>query len=224
MPAPYLARQGIVIRLAAMLFVLLFGGSVSASNDMRRFDIPAQPLAVALAGFADQTGMAALIDAEVASGKTSSIVKGRLAPHDALRILLAGTGLSFRRVNDAAFAVGPNTSGQAIGISSDHRRRGEYDTYFARIQDSSERSFCSAPRIDLGPRRAVVQVWIGATGEVDAVHAVSVHSDEQAAALTERLLRTRLAPPPVGFPLPVTMILRGDPDGRRCANGRSAAP
>ncbi|UGV27672.1 energy transducer TonB [Rhodopseudomonas boonkerdii] len=224
MPAPYLARQGIVSRLAAMLLVLMFGGAVSASNDMRRFDIPVQPLAVALAVFAHQTGMSALIDAEVASGKTSSMVKGRLAPHDALRILLAGTGLSFRRVNDSAFAVGPNTSGQAIGSSSDHRRRGEYETYFARIQNSSERSFCSDPRIDLGPKRAVVQVWISAAGEVDAVHAVSVHIDEQAAALTERLLRTRLAPPPVGLPQPVTMILSGDRAARRCANGRSAAP
>lgn len=222
MPAPCVARQGVVIRLAAVLAVLLLSSPVSALSGVRSYDIQAQPLVAALAEFADQAGMAALVDAEVARDRISSTVKGRLVPQDALRILLAGTGLSFRRVNDTAFAVGPNTSEPAPDRPSEGHRIGAYDVYFARIQDQTERSLCNDPRIHIG--RGVVQVWVGPAGAVDAIHVVTRLDDDRRAALSDRIMRTRVAPPPAGLPQPVTMILRGHATGSHCPNGPAVSP
>lgn len=224
MPAPCVARQGVVIRLAAVLAVLLLSSPVSALSGVRSYDIQAQPLVAALAEFADQAGMAALVDAEVARDRISSTVKGRLVPQDALRILLAGTGLSFRRVNDTAFAVGPNTSEPMPDRLSEGQRNGAYNAYFLRIQDQAERSLCNDPRIHAGMERGVVQVWVGPAGAVDAVHVVTRLDDERRTALAERIMRTRVAPPPAGLPQPVTMILRGNAAGGHCANGPAGAP
>jgi hypothetical protein len=221
MPAPHVARQAFVVSLVAVLTVLLLGSPVSALSGVRSYDIPEQALVAALAEFADQAAMSALVDAEVARDKTSSRVKGKLLPHDALRILLAGTGLSFRRVNDIAFAVGPNTSEQVADGPSDNHSNGGYDGYFARVQDQTERSLCNYPRIGAG--RGVVQVWIGPAGAIDAVHVVTRLDDERSAALSEQIMRTRVAPPPAGLPQPITMILRGN-EWRHCADGPPTTP
>lgn len=224
MPAPDVARQCVVIRLAAVLVAMLVGSPVSALSGVRSYDIQAQALVAALGEFADQTGMAALVDAEVARHKTSSTVKGRLMPQDALRILLAGTGLSFRRVNEAAFAVGPNTSEPATEASPEIRGNSMHSAYFARIQGQTERTLCQHSDIHVGMGRSVVQVWIGPAGAVDAVHVVTLLDDERRVALSERIMRTRVAPPPVGLPQPITMILRGGAAGGHCPHEPAAAP
>jgi hypothetical protein len=224
MPALSVARQAFVTLLVAVLAILSLGSPVSALSGVRSYDIQAQTLVAALAEFADQAGMAALVDAEVARDKTSSMVKGRLVPQDALRILLAGTGLSFRRVNDAAFAVGPNTSEPAADGLSESRGNGAYDGYFARIQDQTERSLCKSPRIHVDGGRGVVQVWVGAAGAVDAVHVVTPLDVERRVALSERIMRIRVAPPPAGLPQPLTMILRNEMPGGHCPGGPATTP
>ncbi|MBI2239642.1 MAG: TonB-dependent receptor [Magnetospirillum gryphiswaldense] len=66
------------------------------SADLRRFDIPAQSLADALPLFGRQAGLQVSADAAAVSGVASPGVKGAMAPVEALRQLLAGTGATWR--------------------------------------------------------------------------------------------------------------------------------
>jgi len=60
------------------------------------FDIPAQGLSSAITSFIVQSGYQVSIDQPTLAGLRSSAVSGRMAPEDALRRLLAGTGLTWR--------------------------------------------------------------------------------------------------------------------------------
>jgi len=62
----------------------------------REFDLPAQPLGAALAAFARQTGLRLRPLPDELARLEAPAVRGRLAPEEALRRLLAGTGLDFR--------------------------------------------------------------------------------------------------------------------------------
>jgi len=225
MPAPWVAHVGVALRLAVGVALLGSPIDARASSEARRFDIAAQPLASALVEFADSTGMAALVDAEVAGGKRSTAVHGRLLPQDALRILLAGTGLSFRRAGATAFTVGPNTTAPMIdGEYSDGHRRAEFNHYFALIQGTIEQALCSDAEVRPGPYRSVVQVWVGQAGSIDAIHPVGSSGDDgRDARIALAIARARVTPPPVGLPQPVTVILQQSTSDAVCASGAAAA-
>ncbi|MBB4637647.1 TonB-dependent siderophore receptor [Longimicrobium terrae] len=63
-----------------------------------RFQIPAQPLAAALRDFARQSDLRLQVDAQAASSARSTAVSGTYTAPDALRMLLAGTGMTARIV------------------------------------------------------------------------------------------------------------------------------
>src|SRR5688500_9039733 len=68
----------------------------AASSDTltpRNFSIPPQPLASALREFTRQSGVGVRIEAEVPAVRTSGVV-GRFTAPEALRQLIAGTGLA----------------------------------------------------------------------------------------------------------------------------------
>jgi Secretin and TonB N terminus short domain len=58
-------------------------------------DIPAQPLAQALAGFADQTGLQFVYVSDVVRNRKSHAASAGLSAQDALARILEGTGLRF---------------------------------------------------------------------------------------------------------------------------------
>jgi len=64
-------------------------GSFAPSN----IDIPSQPLDAALKQLARTTGISVAFDSKLATGKTAPAVKGRMKADEALRLLLAGSGL-----------------------------------------------------------------------------------------------------------------------------------
>jgi catecholate siderophore receptor len=70
----------------------------------RMFRIPAQPLASALEEFTRQAGVRVLAGSGIPD-TVSTAVSGRLTPPEALRRLVAGTGLAARVVNDGTLAV-----------------------------------------------------------------------------------------------------------------------
>lgn len=88
-----------------------------AQQATRSFDIPAQPLATALAAFGQQSGLQVSAQAPLIEGRTSSAVRGALSPMQALSQLLAGTGLTFRVVGSTVtLEPAPQTSGDAIQL------------------------------------------------------------------------------------------------------------
>ena len=69
------------------------------------FNIPAMDAASALTEFSMQSGLQVLFDYEVVRGVRSVPISGRHGPHEALRQMLAGTGLTFREVNENTVGV-----------------------------------------------------------------------------------------------------------------------
>ncbi len=88
--------------LAGTMLMLQAGGAAvaqtaaPAEKTRQAISIPAGPLTQALNRLAAQSGLQILFDAELAQGKTTRGVKGTLTPAQALKALLAGTGLSAR--------------------------------------------------------------------------------------------------------------------------------
>ena len=80
-----------------------------------RFEIPAQPLPNALSAFARQAGVHVQVDLAAASSATSQAVSGSLTAAEALRRLLAGTGLSARFPNGETVLVS-RTAADGTGV------------------------------------------------------------------------------------------------------------
>lgn len=84
----------------------LSGGGAFARESVANYRIPAQPLAKALRDFGVQSGMTIMADGVEVSGKRTSGFSKRSDPETALRTLLEGTGLGFRR-EGSIFVVTP---------------------------------------------------------------------------------------------------------------------
>jgi hypothetical protein len=106
--------SGRVVILAFVLMGGMIAPAVGQSDSQERpigFDIPVQPLSKALYAFSEATGIEILVDARHAAGRQSTGVKGRMAPRDALEILLAGSDL-------VAQEFGPGTVGLPLASSA----------------------------------------------------------------------------------------------------------
>ena len=103
------------IRLCTWAFGVFFGlgaaGAVAPplvaaeETAAQAFAIPAQPLSSALLAFAEQSGLEVLFDARIAAGKTAPAVRGDYTAEQALRQLLAGSGLRYRYTGANAFTL-----------------------------------------------------------------------------------------------------------------------
>ena len=83
--------------------------SVPAQAEVRQvqqFDIPAQDLGSALRAFARASGAQVIFDGKAVRGKRSEALRHRSGAEEALRELLRGTGMSYRR-NGKIFIVSP---------------------------------------------------------------------------------------------------------------------
>lgn len=72
--------------------------------------------------------------------------------------------------------------------------------------------------------RAVVQLWIGPAGTIDAVHPVSAGSEDERAIIVDTVVRMRLAPPPAGLPQPVTVMVRRGNANETCRGHLADVP
>jgi outer membrane receptor protein involved in Fe transport len=78
-------------------------------------DIKAQPIGDALNEFARQVGLQVVLFADVGAGVTTPRVSGVYAPQEALKLLLAHTGLYFEYVNARTIAVRASNADTAAG-------------------------------------------------------------------------------------------------------------
>ncbi len=102
--------------IAAPAAVEAQGTPPQQTGDLRTFDIPAQPLAAALAGFGRQSGLHVSADAALIDRAASPGVNGRLTSTEALSRLLAGTKLSFRMTGaNTAILIADPTPAPADG-------------------------------------------------------------------------------------------------------------
>src|SRR5258708_5327229 len=108
-------RSGRLCKVACSIALLTVGWSAidtswaadPASESQLAFDIKPQPLGSALNAFAVQSHQTILFTPEIAKGKSSRGVKGKLAPGAALAHLLTGTGLVSSRSAEGMILVSP---------------------------------------------------------------------------------------------------------------------
>jgi len=88
-------------------FSLAQAGSGSEESEPTEFNIPPQPLGSAITTFADQANYRLLVPSDMTDGKTTSGVTGLHTPENALALMLAGTGLSYRLTEPRTMTLEP---------------------------------------------------------------------------------------------------------------------
>lgn len=79
--------------------------SVELPPEAVTFDIPRQPLTQALEAFRDQSAVRYLVRTDLIQDQQSSAVAGQYSPEVALRLLLMGTGLTYRVVGPDSVTI-----------------------------------------------------------------------------------------------------------------------
>lgn len=217
---------------------------VAASGELSAgtlyFDLQAQPLESALARFGRITGHSVLVASSLTAGKQAAAVNGELAPREALRRMLDGTGLVARYSAADAFTLMPET--QAAPAEVDARARAEEartaraaeeaqaaaQTAYAQVlQRSITRVLCIAQPDAFGRFRLGLQLWIDAQGLVEDTRLLegSGIPERDSAVLASLRALALDAPPPPTLAQPLTILLTPRPDpGRDCRPYVSRAP
>ncbi|MCE4053122.1 secretin and TonB N-terminal domain-containing protein [Pseudomonas sp. Au-Pse12] len=189
------------------------------SQRLLALQIPAQDLAQALEVFSRATGMAVLVDRELARGRRSVGINGHYSAREGLSRLLVGTGLMARYARSDAFTlqvpqVTPAAAQQGAGASRAARLN---SSYASALQRAVERSLCRSALTRPGSFRAVLQLWVSADGAVQHSRLVSSTGDRQRdEALVQRLAQARVErPAPSSLRQPLTLLLIPDTTGTR---------
>ncbi len=191
----------------------LAAGGESAGGGWVAFRIPAQPLADALNAYGETTHIPMFVDSELTAGRRSSEIVGVLSPFDALTGLLAGTGLTVKSVGNAGFTLAPlrrADPGTAIpGGSPAAGAALAFDGYSAEIQTALHELLCRHQETRPGTFRALVRLWIGATGRIVRSDVLTPSGDGQRDRMLAAGLRDLAIgqPPPPDLPQPVTLLL-----------------
>lgn len=107
------------------------------------FDIPAQSLADALVAVANRTDINVYIDRKLVAERTAPAIKGTLTPNEAFERLLAGTGLSYRFLDEHTVVLA-RAGEQTTELRRAHRTLVEQqasawsDSRLARTDDALE--------------------------------------------------------------------------------------
>src|SRR5882724_780724 len=89
--------------------IAALGMAATSAAAKATFEIPAQPLPQALAQFGNQSGFEIIADSTLTAEKASRGVHGAADPNAALKQILSGTGLSYRRSDDQYLIVAAAT-------------------------------------------------------------------------------------------------------------------
>jgi hypothetical protein len=213
-------------RTAISVFVLtltMIGSGAGAESGRQlaysgiAFDIPSQPLGIALEAFARIASREVLYDGALAVGRRSSLVDGVYTPEVALQILLAGTGL-WADFKDADFFI--------VGLAPAERaapghRSVEQVRYYGRLQASLKTAFCGNNVLPDG-NRVAARLWVGQWGQVLQVKALGSTGSSELDLHVEAALRgLRLGgPPPVDFAQPITIVIMPSDAAEGCDSGR----
>ncbi|HEV2598085.1 TonB-dependent receptor domain-containing protein [Sphingopyxis sp.] len=105
----------ILLSGAAIGCLALSGTAASAREQTTNYRIPAQSLDRALRDFGVQSGATIMVDASLVNGKRTAGHTQRTDPETALRTLLRGTGLSYRRDGNIFVVTREGNVNSAVG-------------------------------------------------------------------------------------------------------------
>ncbi|WP_457967113.1 STN domain-containing protein [Pseudomonas sp. R4-84] len=174
------------------------------------FAIPAQEMTVALELYSRASGVAILVDRQLAHGRRSTAVHGRLNARQALEQLLAGSGLAALYTGADAFTVKEAKLTLRADASSRNGGPTVREDNFARaLQVALEQALCRSTVTRPGHYRAALQLWVGASGEVRRSRLLASTGDARRdAAIIEGLGTLDIGRvPPSSLPQPVTVLV-----------------
>ncbi len=177
---------GLPLATVSALAQELPAATVSESA-VRRFEIPAGTLDQALGRFGRQAGVAVIVNAELTSGLDSPGVIGDLPPMEALRRLLAGSGLEAGRNNAGEYVLRRLPSSRST-LGPDRVAALPTTLPTVRVEASSlrdpvtensgtylTRSTSTAARLDLTPRETPQTVSVVTRQEMDDFALTSIN-------------------------------------------------
>lgn len=223
-PDAQLAAQSRSVRLCRALLVgvglaLPSYDAVSQTRGPTQFAIAAQPLAAALDTYSVISGLELYYDGNLAVGRRSHAVEGRLLPDVALRELLLGSGLVARATGPNSFTITPGPASRPASAI--------HQSYFATIQARVSQVLCAHAETRPGRADVLLQLWIASTGTVQRAQwldAPDSNKREDAFAVALRGVSIGAAPP-AELPQPITMAIfartNGEPTG--CAGVTTTA-
>ena len=212
------ACLAMALGLIAISSVPLVYAQSPGNNGLTDFSIPAQPLASALNRFGDATGSEVLYEGDLANGRISGSVQGRLAPAEALRRLLSGTGVSARLIAEGTFVLEPAPEPRAgKELPRDHQH------YYALIQGAVLDALCDQQEGRPGNYRMITIFRIAPNGAVADLLRMGTSGKAETDELIDRTLRALKVRevPPRDFLQPVRLLFV--PQGRGVNSGCDAA-
>jgi TonB family protein len=188
-----------------------------------RFDIAAQALRSALDAFGGLTGLGVLVDSDLTQRITTA-VHGEYAPQEALRKMLAGTGLQARYISGDTLTIQPAPGEPAAGgrgrftaatdIPGIMAGGIDYRPYIALVQTRIKQALCRSARTRPGRYRLLVQFWISASGGLQRARLIGSTGDDARDAAVGQVIRDlKVDPPPVSMAQPLVMLLEPSQPG-----------
>ncbi len=196
------------------------------------FDIPAQPLDMALELFSSVSGRSALFSSALVAGRTASPVSGRYTASEALRRLVEGTGLAVETASSGeanTFVLVPATAQTLERETREREATARFNGYDALVQSEIWQALCADARTSKTRFRALLRFRVAPDGRVVDVRILSETSEMSGTSgrggtggtpmgrvLVETLSRVRVSQPPLpDMPQPFAMLIlpesRGGP-------------
>lgn len=171
------------------------------------FNIPAQPLARALAAYGAATGLDVFYDADLADKQRSSEVSGSLDPSEALQRLLLGTGYVARTTAPGAFTIlrAPRAAPSDPTVPTETSM---YRAYFATIQARISDALCRNANIASEPVEVLFRFWLAPSGVVARAEVIADNGDlTEDQSMATVIHGLAIGVPPSGMPQPVNMLI-----------------
>jgi hypothetical protein len=181
---------------------------VGETHAAARFDIDEQPLADALRAFSERSGIAVLFDDALVADRRTAGVHGMVSPHDALRILLVGTGLSAHFSSMNAFTVTASATSRDDTVVPPGATASQLtESEAASIQRIIEQALCARADTHPGTFRLAMQVWLDGSDTVSELKALAPSHDTRRDARVLAALHGVHLPSGAARFSPVTVLL-----------------
>lgn len=166
------------------------------------FDIPAQPLPLALEAFSAVSGYQVLLADRDSMMIMSKAVKNVSPPRSALIDLVDGSGLSVRFTSAQAAILM-----REIPLEESPARQNQ-QRYGAVLQQDVIRALCQDHVTSPGQYRMALDLWTAPSGRVDRVELLGStgDADRDRRVLVALAALTSMQPPP-GLPQPTTLLV-----------------
>lgn len=177
--------------------------SARAEDAAIDFDIPAQPLAMALEQYNAIAGRNTLYSSNLALGRRSAPVRGQLLPGAALAALLEGTGLAAREDSTGSTVILRTSSGPVSTLTP------ASDQFYRQIQLGLQAAMCADADARPGDYVVAFRLWIDPAGRVARYERGSSGQANIDEGIDRALRRMRIdAKPPADLAQPIFVAIQ----------------